>query len=200
MLPKVEKIKKKSELNPDSEQPGLFDKENEKQRLIKKRRFVYTAMALTIGLSLSFWIYRSVKNFNFSLKFPEFNFSKSISFNKTTKIDLPQDGAFWSIFAKRLDTNTIIYQTSDNIYFDEQIFNQADFISDSIYSSSLPQGLKIKEITEENQNNFSYISQITTPNQQLILIIKIDNSPNLFESKKIIPNLIDQLYWYSLQK
>ena len=195
-MPKVEKIKK----NPDSDlkQPGLFDKENEKDRIAKKRRFVYIAMALTIGLSLSFWIFRSIRNFNFSFKIPTFKFNTSTS--KTENVKLPQDDATWSIFLKRVNPELIIYQSNDNIFFNDEKLNNTKFINSSIYSFSLPEGLKIKELTEENKDTFSYFSKIITPSQELILIIKIDNSADLSQSKKLIPGLIDQLYWYSLQK
>lgn len=194
MLPKEEKIKK----NADLEQPGLFDKENEKERLAKKRKFVYIAMILTIGLSLSFWIYRSLKTFRPSFKLPEFNFT--VSKSKSLKINLPQDSASWSVFLKRIDTNLVIYQTSDDVFFDDQKLDDINFADSNVYSSSLPEGLKIKELIEEKDNNIIYISKITSPNQELILIIKIANSKDLSQSKKLLPDLIGQLYWYSLQK
>lgn len=194
MLPKEEKIKK----NSDLEQPGLFDKENEKERIAKKRKFVYIAMFLTIGLSLSFWIYRSVKKINFSFKLPEFNFT--VSKSKTDNITLPQDSATWSVFLKRTDPELVIYQSNENIFYNDEKLNATNFITSSIYSSSLPEGFKIKELIEENNNTFSYFSKIITPSQELILIIKIDNSKDLSQSKKLIPSLVDQLYWYSLQK
>lgn len=197
MLPKVEKIKKNIE-DKNNDQPGLFDKENEKERLTKKRRFVYVAMALTIGLSLSFWIYRSIRNFNFSFKMPTFKFN--ISTPKTKNINLPQDNATWSIFLKRVNPESIIYQNNADIFFDNEKLNATNFIDSSIYSYSLPEGLKIKELIKENKDTFSYSSKIITPNQELILIIKIDNSSDLSQSKKLVPALIDQLYWYSLQK
>jgi len=194
MLPKEEKIKKGSDL----EQPGLFDKENEKERIAKKRKVIYIAMILTIGLSLSFWIYRSIRNFNFSFKLPEFNFT--VSKPKFSKINLPQDSASWSVFLKRVDTNSIIYQTSDDVFFDDQQLDNIDYIDSSVYSSSLPEGLKIKELVEEKDNNIVYVSKIISPNQELILIIKIDDSKDLSQSKNLLPGLIGQLYWYSLQK
>lgn len=196
MLPKVEKIKKNSD--SDLEQPGLFDKENEKERIAKKRKFVYIAMILTIGLSLSFWIYRSVKNFNYSFKLPTFNFTVSKAKNNT--ITLPQDGAIWSISLKRINTDSIIYQNNEEITFDDEKLNNTSFISTSPYSFSLPEGFKIKEYFEEKNNSFYYFSKIFTPNQELLLLLKIANSKDLIESKKLIPGLIDQLYWYSLQK
>ncbi len=194
MLPKEEKINKKS----DIDQPGLFDKEYEKDRISKKRKFVYIAMALTIGLSLSFWIYRSIRNFNFSFKLPTFNFT--VSTPKISNINLPQDGAVWSVFLKRVKDDSIIYQSNENIVFNDEKLNDTNFITSSVYTSSLPEGLKIKELIEEDDENFSYFSKIITPSQELILIIKINNFNDLSQSKKLIPNLINQLYWYSLQK
>jgi hypothetical protein len=196
MLPKVEKIKNNSD--SDLEQPGLFDKENEKERIAKKRKFVYFAMILTIGLSLSFWIYRSIRNFNFAFKLPTFNFT--VSTPKTGDISLPQDGAIWSVYLKRINPDSVIYQSSANIFFNDEKLNATNFINQSIYSSSLPDGLKIKELVEEDKNTFSYFSKIITPSQELILIININNSKDLSQSKKLIPDLVNQLYWYSLQK
>lgn len=204
MLPKQEKIKKK----PDTEQPGLFDKEDEKKRLAKKRKFVYIAMILTVGLSLSFWAYRSIKNF----KMPTLNMPvsspKTTSIKTTSSFTLPKDtNSTWSFFLKRIDTNSIIYQNNQDIIFSTQDLNsvldkinQTDFITPSSYSSYLPQGLKIKEIIEENDSSFSYFSTITTPSQDLLLIIKITDSKDLTQAKNSVPDLINQLYWYSLQK
>jgi len=200
MLPKVEKIKKSSE-DPKNDQPGLFDKENEKERIAKKRKFVYIAMALTIGLSIIFSIYSFFKNsnFNFSFKLPTINLP--ISTSKTSELILPKEiDLTWSIFLKRVNPETVIYQSNENIFINDEKLNNTKFINSSIYSSSLPEGLKIKEIIEEQGNNFSYFSKIITPSQELLLIIKITDSKDLSSSKKIIPSLINQLYWYSLQK
>ena len=196
MLPKVEKNKKNS--NSELEQPGLFDKENEKDRISKKRKFVYIAMILTIGLSLSFWIYRSLKNYSFSFKLPTFN--HTVTTPKNSNLDLPKDGSIWSIFLKRINPESVIYQSSENIFFDDEKLDNTKFITSSIYSSSLPEGFKIKELIEEKDNSFSYFSKIITPSQELFLIIKISDSPDLSQSKNLLPGLINQLYWYSLQK
>lgn len=204
MLPKVEKNKKINE-DQDIEQPGLFDKENEKERIAKKRKFVYIAMILTVGLSLSFWAYRSIKNFNFSPKLPVLKFD--VSTPKSNKFILPENTNTWSIFFKKLDSDLIIYQNNQDSIFSNQTLesiidklDKTNFITSSVYASSLPQGFKFKELIEEENNNFSYFSKIVTPNQELLMIIKIKDSSNLAQAKKLIPNLIDQLYWYSLQK
>ncbi len=199
MLPKEEKIKKTS----DEKQPGLFDKEDERKRLAKKRRFVYIAMILTVGLSLLFWVYRSVKNFNFSFKLPKLNFTvKNIS-----SLNLPKDNSTWSIFLKKIGSDSVVYQKNQDIIFSVQELDsflikldQTGYTTPSIYTSTLPEGLKIKEITEETDSVFSYFSKIITPDQELLLIITITDSPDLTQAKNLIPDLISQLYWYSLQK
>lgn len=203
MLPKEEKIKKKS---TDIDQPGLFDKESEKDRLRKKRRVVYIAMFLTVGLSLVFLIYHSFKNLNFSFKLPTSNLT--VSESKPGNFEIPNNtDATWSVFLKNTNSNSIIFQENQDSIFSGQsldsILNKLDktnFISSSQYASSLPEGFKIKEIIEEDNNNFSYFSTIITPNQKLLLILEAKNSKDISNIKKLIPNLINQLYWYSLQK
>ena len=196
MLPKEEKVKKK----PDSEQPGLFDKENEKDRISKKRKIVYLSMFLTIGLSISFWAYRSLKNFSFSPpQIPKFNFT--ISNSKTNTLNLSKDqNSTWSFFLKRIDIDNILYQENPEIIFNNIDINSTLIEINSTNSFLLPGGAKIKELIKEDGNNFSYISKIIIPNQELLLIIKITDSKDLEQSKKLIPNLVDRLYWYSLQK
>lgn len=209
MLPKFEKNKKNNNEDQDLEleQPGLFDKENEKERIAKKRKFVYIAMFLTVGLSLFFWAYRTIKNFNFSfnLKLPSLNFS--LPTPKATKFTPPENTTVWGIFFKKTNSDLIIYQNNqDSIFTNQNLesildkIDKTNFIISSSYTTSLPQGFKFKELIEENNNTFSYFSKIFTPSQELFLAIKINDSKNLAESKKLIPNLIDQLYWYSLQK
>lgn len=205
MLPKAEKIKKK----PEAEQDGLFDKENEKERIVKKRKFVYIAMALTVGLSTSFSFYRYIKTVNLlppKIKLPTLNFT--VSNRKNTGLKLPEDqNSTWSIFLKRSDSDIPIYQSKQDLIFEteklDSILEKIDkneIVNSSQYSSLLPPGVKLKEIIEENNNKFTYLSKIITPDQELLLIIKLSDSKDLSTSKKSIPNLIDQLYWYSRQK
>jgi hypothetical protein len=70
----------------------------------------------------------------------------------------------------------------------------------NLYTSTLPEGLKIKEIITEDTKNFSYISEIITPSQKILLIITITDSSDLSKAKGQISGLVDQLYWYSIQK
>lgn len=209
MLPKEEKNTKKKSV--DTDQPGLFDKEDEKKRLQKKRRFVYIAMFFTVGLSISFWTYHSIKNTDFNFKLPSINlpnFSSSTSpIKTTTNISLPKDSSTWSIFLKPSNSDSVIFQKNQDLIFNSQKLteildqiNQSNYTTNSVYSSELPQGLKIKEIIQKDDKNLSYFSRITTPSQDLFMLIKISNSTNLDQSIKLIPGFINQLYWYSLEK
>lgn len=205
MLPKEEKIKKIT----DPEQEGLFDKEKEKERIAKKRKFVYISMTLTVGLSLCFWIYRYIKTTEISIpkiKLPTFNFT--VSRPKTTGLKLPEDqNSTWSIFLKRSDSDISIYQSKPDLIFETENLDsimtkidKSDFVNPSQYSNLLPPGVKLKEIIEEDTSKLTYLSKIITPDQDLLLIIKLSDSKDLPASKKLIPNLIDKLYWYSRQK
>ena len=208
MLPKEEKIKK----IPDEKQPGLFDKEDERKRLIKKRRFIYLALILTTGLSLSFWAYRSIKNKSFSFKMPSINLpnfeTKKVSINPTLSFSLPKDtSSTWSFFLKNLDSDSIVFQNNQDQIFSSQDLDsiltkldQSKETTSNLYTSTLPQGLKIKEIIKEDTKNFSYISEIITPSQKILLIIKISDSSDLSQAKSQISGLVDQMYWYSIQK
>ena len=202
MLPKEEKIKKKS----DSSQPGLFDKDNDKKRLRQKRLLLYLALFFTVGLSVFFWVYRSLKSFSTNFQFPSLHFSLPSKNNHQPDLNIDQNST-WSIYLQQANTDTVIYQQNSDLLFTNQDLpsisthiDQANFVNSSQYSSLLPQGIKVKEIIQENDQNFSYFSKIITPNQELFLIINISNSSNLDQAKKLLPNLINQLYWYSLQK
>ena len=209
MLPKEEKITKKK--STDAEQPGLFDKEDKKKQLAQKRRFIYIAMILTVGLSLSFWIYRSLKNFKPSFSLPKLSFNLSspqtASIKTSSNIILPKDNSTWSIFLKKNNSDSIIYQKNQDIIFKSEDLNsisqkidKTSFVTSSLYASALPEGLKIKEIVEEKDNFFSYFSKITSPKQEIILLIKITDSKDLTQAKKSVSDLVNQLYWYSTQK
>lgn len=205
MLPKEEKVKK----IVDPEQEGLFDKENEKERIAKKRKFVYISLVLTVGLSISFSLYRWFKTVDLSppkFQLPTFNFT--VSKPKTSVFKLPEDeSSTWSIFLKRNDSDIPIYQSKQDLIFEKEEIDsilekidKSDFITPSIYSNLLPPGVKLKEVIEEENSKFTYLSKIITPDQDLLLIIKLSDSSDLSTSKKLIPSLIDQLYWYSRQK
>jgi hypothetical protein len=80
------------------------------------------------------------------------------------------------------------------------LIDKSDYVSSSQYTQLLPEGLKIKESIEEKNGSFFYLSKITTPSEDLLLLVKISDIKDLSIVKTNLPSFIDQLYWYSLQK
>jgi len=206
MLPKEEKTRKKK---IDGEQVGLFDKEDAQDKRRKKRQTVYFVMFLTVGLSLLMSLYHGIKNFKptpLNISTPKL---ENISQIKITNQDLEDivknDSATWSIKLIDSSKNPVFEKNSQN-FSDSEISSiikklaGQDFSSSIIYAKSLPEGIKVKESISPKDNNLSYFSEIPVPNKQFFILIKITNSKDLNQSTSLLPQLIDQLYWYRLQK
>jgi hypothetical protein len=208
MLPKEEKTKKKK---IDGEQVGLFDKEDAQAKRRKKRQTVYFVLFFTVGLTLLMSLYHGVKNFNpQSLKFstPKLENISQIKpiITKQELIDITKnDSATWSIKLINSSQDPVFEKNSQN-FSDSEISSIVKKIADQdssssiIYAKSLPEGIKIKESIFPSDNNLSYFAEISVPNQQFFILIKITNSKDLTQSISLLPQLIDQLYWYRLQK
>ena len=208
MLPKEEKVKKKK---TEVEQTGLFDKEEAQAKRQKKRQTVYIVLFLTVGLSLSMWLYHGIKNFKpkpIKISPPKLeNISKvkSIITSQDLESIIKNDSATWSIKLIDSSKNPVFEKNSQNFSDSEissivkKLANQ-DSSSSIIYAKSLPEGIGVKEIISPQDNNLSYFSQISVPGQQFFIFIKITDSKDLTQSTSILPQLIDQLYWYRLQK
>jgi len=206
MLPKEEKTKKKK---IDGEQVGLFDKEDAQAKRQKKRQTVYFVLFFTVGLTSLMWLYHGIKNFKPTL--PKISTPKleNISQPKITSQALEtiikNDLATWSIKLINSSKDPVFEKNSQN-FSDSEISSilkklaDQDFSSQIIYGKSLPEGIKIKESISPSDNNLSYFAEISVPNQQFFILIKITNSKDLTQSISLLPQLIDQLYWYRLQK
>jgi len=208
MLPKEEKTRKKKD---DGEQVGLFDKEDAQAKRRKKRQTVYFVMFLTVGLSLLMSLYHGIKNFNpqsLKISAPKLeNISqvKPIITNQDLEDIVKNDSATWSI--KLIDSSqSPVFEKNSQNFSDSEISSiikklaDQDFSSSIIYAKSLPEGIKVKENISSKDNNLSYFSEIPVPNKQFFILIKITNSKDLNQSTSLLPQLIDQLYWYRLQK
>lgn len=206
MLPKEEKTRKKK---IDGEQVGLFDKEDAQAKRRKKRQTVYFVLFFTVGLTLLMSLYHGIKNFKptpLNISSPKL---ENISQIKITNQDLEDivknDSATWSIKLIDSSKNPVFEKNSQN-FSDSEISSiikklaDQDFSSSIIYAKSLPEGIKVKESISPKDNNLSYFSEIPVPNKQFFILIKITNSKDLNQSTSLLPQLIDQLYWYRLQK
>jgi len=206
MLPKEEKTRKKK---IDGEQVGLFDKEDAQTKRRKKRQTVYFVMFLTVGLSLLMSLYHGIKNFKptpLNISTPKLeNISQAKITNQDLEDIVKNDSATWSIKLIDSSKNPVFEKNSQN-FSDSEISSiikklaDQDFSSSIIYAKSLPEGIKVKESISPKDNNLSYFSEIPVPNKQFFILIKITNSKDLNQSTSLLPQLIDQLYWYRLQK
>lgn len=208
MLPKEEKTRKKK---IDGEQVGLFDKEDAQAKRRKKRQTVYFVLFFSVGLTLLMSLYRGIKNFNpqsLKISAPKLeNISqiKPIITEQELKNITKNDSATWSIKLINSAQSPVFEENSQNFSESEissiiKKLADQDYSSPIIYAKSLPEGIKIKESISPKDNNLSYFSEISVPNQQFFILIKITNSKELNQSISLLPQLIDQLYWYRLQK
>jgi hypothetical protein len=140
----------------------------------------------------------SVSFLSFKLNTPKIN--KTISLKDPTKDT-------WSVYLKNSKNEAPDYQKNQELLFTDQnldsilaLIDKSDYVSSSQYTQLLPEGLKIKESIEEKNGSFFYLSKITTPSEDLLLLVKISDIKDLSIVKTNLPSFIDQLYWYSLQK
>lgn len=212
MLPKPEKNKKQfpSDDYEPSEESKEEKAEREKKRIQKKRRLVILSIILTVGLSFSFWVYRSAKNFlaaphspkiNLSINLPKFNFSSSKN-NITDPIKkiIPDNFSNISIYiADNSSPQFIWFQNESTIFKDQsltEIQKKLDTLTagnKSLSNINLPEGLFFKEIVSD-KNDFRYYNQIILPdNRQLTILIY---SPQSID----ISSLVESIYWAYIQK
>ncbi len=212
MLPKPEKSKKQFpsddyEANEESKEEKA---EKEKKRIQKKRRLVILSIILTVGLSFSFWIYRSVKIFlanphlpkiNLSFNLPKINFSSSKNnLSDPIKKIISDKFSDVSIYITDNSSPQFIWSQYESIIFQDQsltdIQNRLNNLkpsTKSLLNINLPQGLSFKEIVSD-KSSFYYYNQIILPdNRQLTILISSSQSTD-------ISSLVESIYWAYIQK
>jgi hypothetical protein len=204
MLPKVDKNKKQFPQGqfPDKKPDPLSDKKS----LKKKRRLILFSLLITVGLSLIFWTYRSVKtllnkdqpiSFKINLPSPNFNFNnkvkdKSKDFNKEMEKILSSTSNDLALYITDNSPDKVfIWQKNQQSIFTKKdlasIKNEINSLQPSSKNSlnlDLPQGLTFQEINDSNQ----YFLQINLPGRKLLILIS-SNQPQNF------PSLIQSVYW-----
>lgn len=212
MLPKTDKSKKQfpSDDYEPSEESKEEKVEKEKKRIQKKRRLVILSIILTVGLSFSFWVYRSVKIFlanphlpkvNLSFNLPKINFSssKNNSSDPIKKI-IPDNFSDISIYITDNASPQFIWSQHESILFQDQsltdIQKHLDTIkptNKSLLNINLPEGLSFKEIISDKSGLY-YYNQITLPDdRQLTILISSSQSVD-------ITSLVESIYWAYIQK
>lgn len=191
MLPKPEKIKK----NSSAEQLDLVDTLSLEKKIKNKRHFVLISLILTTGLSFIFLTYKTFPKIKINFKLPEIKMSdiklSYNNFNLTINQIISQDQNHWSIYAKTLSNTSSYSLNSQDLTTNSDTLvsnlSKLPFSQNSLIQNSLPQGTKI----QESETNYL----ITTPAQKILFEFKI-NGQNLEPSKKLIPSLVEKIYWY----
>lgn len=203
MLPK--RPSKKDQKQTDSQQLNLESSLSTTQRIKKKRTLLLIVLALTVGLSIFFSLYRLSTNissrFRFSL--PKINISlptgkksikTKINLDKPVKALLPSDDS-WSIYVKTLQDPhfswSLNFSDSNIDPVVKQLLSQNTTTS-SLIRTSLPQGVEIRENIISSNNSFEYQTVISVPGQKALILIKTHDSQ---ESRQLIPQLVKIIYW-----
>ncbi len=209
MLPKPEKIRKSAS---NAEQLDLVDTLSHDKKVKNKRRFVLLFLILTVGLSIGFWTYHFFKTFtfknpisNFSFSLPQINLNNTkasqTDFDKNIQSVISADPNTWSIFIYSVNpgNKTFTYEKnaseiSSNYSSIVNSLSAQKYSSQSSLMKALPQGTKIQEIVDKQKESISQESLITIPHQNILFYFKISGS-NLDQSEKLIPTLVEKIYW-----
>jgi hypothetical protein len=201
VLPKPDKSKK----SKNTEQLDLVDTISTADKLKHKRRWLYTAIFLTIGLSFLFWFYHTAKNLinHFSFSPPQVSLPSS-SENLSSTLDsqitqiLSSNFPGWSV---SIYTNKKVFNwTKNTLNFTEleissintKLSSKKDKITSNI-SSYLPQGIGL----QEESSGTAYHLLITIPDQQILFVITFPQ--NFAASFSTISKLVSTLYWTIVQ-
>lgn len=202
MLTKQELTKKRSE---NSEQLDLVETISSEDKLHKKRIFLVITIALTIGLSLVFWIYRVIANTKLRLpKLPSLPQSQTQPQNNPSVLPLdPQvskvvDGDGWSI---ALGANPLYNWSGNREVINEnsfkQIYSEISKLTPTDTSrikNYLPEGVIIKEKFVQENNLYYLQSLVITPQKEILFVLKDDTgSGGTFDS--VLSRLVPVLYW-----
>ena len=196
MLPKQEKFKKLS----SPQQLDLVDSLSEEKKLHYKRIYIVIALALTVGLSLFCLIYRSLKtfkmpDFKFNFRFPTITDTNQPKLDKIVNQTISSDKNTWSIFVQSTSKNTITFSWSKNIRIPSSTTLSTPISTNSILKNNLPEGVQIQEDISSNPDSYQLTTLLTVPKKQFFIIIKITGTSNLENSIKLIPALVEKIYW-----
>lgn len=210
MLPKPDKSKKKF---PSDGGESIETKEErlakEKKRLQKKRRLVVISIILTVGLSLSFWSYRSIKKFitqdhkinsRISFSLPNIKISKTKTNNFDSQIQkiISPKFANTSIYIADNSEDHFVWSQNETNIFQQQSLKDIQSHLDNLTATNksllgvnLPQGLSFQEIVSD-KDSFDYFNQINLPGKKMLILIHSSSSAD-------ISTLVESIYWTYIQ-
>lgn len=206
MLPKQEKTKKTSSF----QQLNLVDTISDEKKLRHKRIFIIITLILTVGCSLIFWVYRSSKTFfttykisniNFNFHLPVFNIPiKQPNLDKIINQALVNNQNTWSIFIQ-VTPSFSWSKNSQNLFIDNTPdasileLSQKPFSTNNPIFNNIPDGAQIQENILSQPDSYQLNTLITVPQKQIFIAIKIVGNSKLDESIKLIPTLVEKIYW-----
>jgi hypothetical protein len=180
MHTKEELTKKKAQ---SSEQLDLVESISRDDSLRKKRIFLYIAIFITIGLSIIFWLFRTLKTVNFSTpELPSFSINSKVDTNTRISQILGKDSFKWEI----------------NFVPEPSVLTQLKSSSSSLIKDLLPEGLDITEEYVASETSQFFATQITIPQNSIYISIKY-NSGNQDTFKTTLKKLIPAIYWSKVQ-
>lgn len=217
MLPKPIKNLKSS----TGEQLDLVNTISNEDKIKNKRRAIIIFLALTVGLSFIFWIYRSVNLFiknptlpKITLNFDSFKINKlkinvpsfnNSSLEKSINPIISQDTNIWSIHVQSIKNQNVTFFWSKNyVPIPEEIdkiinnLSQVSISNNTPVSSNLPPGVQVQEASVSNSDSYQLQTLITVPQQQFLLVFKITGS-KIDTAIKLIPEVVEKIYWYLIQ-
>jgi hypothetical protein len=187
MLPKPIKIKKSK-----SEQLDLVDELSEKKHIIRKQRWLFISLGLTIGLSLIFYTFRHFRLPQFSLpSLPSIESSIPSAF----EINI-NDSNTWSIYVQ---SNDFTYQknspTQEQIDEGINFLGQAGPVKDSILYEKIPKGVTVRQIITPSAGKYQAYFRLTIPNREIYILFNITGS-SVDTSIASIPSVVEKIYWH----
>ena len=198
MLPKRLSSKKENQLT--GQQLELTDNLSSQQKIKKKRNTLILGLALTIGLSLFFSLYRFSRQLSLNLDISPPSFSlPSLKLSRSSKLDLKkpifsilQKPDLWQIYVTTL--HPPVYSWShlsnpSNVNSAVSALSSQSPNLNSIVSPSLPQGIVIQDDLDSTQDKLiTYQVLISVPGHQIYIHIK---GPD----QTLIADLVEIIYW-----
>jgi hypothetical protein len=214
------KPNKSKKTSQNSHQLDLVETISVEDKLRNKRRFLYLALAATIGLSLLFWTYHyltevlrsprqllpkiSIPAIRTNPKTPDANLNQTIDDNITRIIDF--DPGRWNVFIHIMPDGLSYYNWSKNTtkLSEQEINTTIEKLStlkvnkDSKIGPSLPQGLEIREIYSEDSSHSRIQALVSIPQKQIYFDIGVEGGDQN-KAGDLMSQLVSTLYWSIVQ-
>lgn len=188
--------------NKSSEQLDLTGTISSADKLKHKRLWLYLALFVTTGLSLLFWLYRSLKTITFPPSLPQI----SINFKHPPANNLSLNSQLSSLLSQHPDIvglylshthpsgslNYGVTSDPDLVAFKTTLASQSP-ISKSPDAALLPEGIVYREQTTASANQITLTALITNPLDQIFIIVHYNGSSSSL--KTLAPSLISAAYW-----